>query len=96
MKHVDRRLGLTNILKRLAYSYLLKGLGRHPIEHEVYDEVEVSELYPWKPDPTSSDSGEYGAGVRVSFYRQKKRVRWVEFSIRNTGGGGDEAFFRVK
>ena len=94
MKGVEVTLGLTNILKRLAYSYLTRGFGRHPIEHDVYDEVEVSELYPWIPNP--SDSEEFGAGIRVTFLRDNKKVRWVEFGVRDTGGGGDAAVFIVK
>jgi hypothetical protein len=94
MTKTETRLGLTNILKRLAYSYLTRGFGRHPIDHDIYDEVEVSSLYPWMPNPAGG--GEYGAGVKVTFYRGGQRVRWVEFSIRDVGGGGDPTIFRVK
>lgn len=94
MKDVEVRLGLTNILKRLAYSYLTKGFGRFPIEHNIYDEVEVSELYPWIPNPVQKD--EYGAGIRVTFFRKGRKVRWVEFSVRAIGGGGDPSIFIAK
>lgn len=94
MKDVDIKLGLTNILKRLAYSCLTKGLGRHPIEHAVYDAVDVAEMYPWIPNPTQKD--EHGAGIRVTFFRKDKKVRWVEFSVRDVGGGGDLSIFSIK
>lgn len=93
MKDVEIKLGLTNILKRLAYSYLSKGFGRHPIEHDVYDEVDVSELYPWIPNP--AQAGEHGAGIRVTFLRKGQKVRWVEFSVRDVGGGGDPTIFSI-
>ena len=94
MTTTETRLGLTNILKRLAYSYLTQGFGKHSIDHDVYDEVEVLPLYSWMPNPTGG--GEYGAGIKVVFYRQGQRVRWVEFSVRDIGGGGDPTIFRVK
>jgi len=94
MSQSDIRLGLTNVVKRLAYFYLCKGLGVYPIEHDVYDEVVVSEFDEWRENPT--DPSEHGAGVRVEFRRQKKRVRWVEFRIRTAGGGGDLAVCLVE
>jgi hypothetical protein len=94
MSSVETRLGLTNILKRLAYSYLVRGIGRHQIKHDVYDEVDVSELYPWVPNP--AHAVEHGAGIRVTFLRKGKKVRWVEFSVRDVGGGGDPTIFSIK
>lgn len=94
MTTTDTRLGLTPILKRLAYSFLCKGFGRHPIDHAPYDCVEVSELYPWKPNP--EDTNEYGAGIRVTFFREGQRARLVEFAVRYSGGGGNEEIFVVK
>lgn len=96
MTKTETKLGLTNILKRLAYSYLTKGFGKHPIDHDVYDEVEVEQLYPWMPNPVESGNPEHGAGIKVTFYRKGERVRWVEFSIRAVGGGGNPSVFRVK
>jgi hypothetical protein len=94
MSQSDVRLGLTNVVKRLAYFYLCKGLGKHTIAHDVYDEVMVSEFDEWKENP--ADPSEHGAGVRVEFRRQGKRVRWVEFRIRTAGGGGDQAVFLIE
>jgi len=94
MGRIETTIGLTPILKRLAYSYLCKGFGRHAIKHAVYDEVEVETLYPWQANP--EDPNDHGAGIKVTFYREKKRVRWVEFAVRFAGGGGNPAVFRVK
>ncbi len=96
MTKTETKLGLTNIMKRLAYSYLTRGIGKHDIDHEVYDKVEVEQLYPWMPNPTRGDEEEYGAAIKVSFFRQGHRVRWVEFSVRDVGGGGDPSIFRLK
>lgn len=93
MSNIETRLGLTPMFKRLAYSFLEKGIGRYPIDHPLYDAVEVAELYPWQTNPERKD--EYGAGIRVTFFRGETRIRWAEFSVRCTGGGGDAAIFRV-
>jgi len=94
MSKTETILGLTPILKRLAYSYLCRGLGTHEIEHPVYDAVEVAPLYSWKQNP--EDPTEYGAGLKVTFMREGKRIRWAEFGVRFTGGGGSPAIFKVK
>lgn len=96
MTKTETRLGLTNILKRLAYNYLIKGFGKHDIDHDVYDKVEVSPLYPWMSNPVRGEGTEHGAGIKVTFYRQGQRVRWVDFSVRDVGGGGDPSIFSVK
>jgi hypothetical protein len=91
--NIEVRLGLTPMFKRLAYSFLTKGLGRHLLDHPLYDEVVVAELYPWQTNPERTD--EYGAGIVVTFYKDGNRIRSAEFSARCTGGGGDAAIFRV-
>lgn len=93
MKGTEIRLGLTNPLKRLAYYFLTKGFGSYPLDHAVYDRVDVEELYQWMPNP--EDGHQHGGGIRVTFYRQEKRIRWVEFAVRDVGGGGDPAVFSV-
>jgi hypothetical protein len=94
MTHIETKLGLTNPLKRLAYYFLKKGLGSFPLAHHaIYDRVDVEELYEWMPNP--EDDRQHGGGIRVTFYRQGKRVRWVEFAIRDVGGGGDPAVFSI-
>ena len=94
MTNIETRLGLTNIVKRLAYFYLLKGVGVYPVENAWFDEVKVEEFNPWQPNIL--DPEEYGAGIRVSFYCEGHRVRFVEFSLRCAGGGGDEAVKLIK
>lgn len=85
------RLGLTRPLIRLAYHFLAKGSGTYPIDHAIYDTVIVAPLYDWMPNPEESD--ESGAGIRVTFLRQGHKIRWVEFSVRYSGGGGEPSIF---
>jgi len=86
MSKVEHKLGLTPTLKRMAFYYLKKGLGEHRCEHETYDKVVVRELYSWNaPAPDMAPQG----GLVVEFHRNGKRVRWVEFAVRDVGGGGD-------
>jgi hypothetical protein len=85
------RLGLTKPFIRLAYYYFTRGFGSYPIDHAVYDSVEVASLYDWRSNPENEE--EFGAGVRVTFCRQGQKVRWVEFSVRYGGGGGKPAIF---
>lgn len=95
MTTTETRLGLTPILKRLAFYYLTLGFGQHKIDHPEYDIVEVKELYPWEPNPENEKGGEYGAGIQVNFHRKNQRIRFVEFSIRFNGGGGEQAVRRI-
>lgn len=95
MTNIETRLGLTPIFKRLAYSYLVRGFGEYSItEDPLYDGVKVEPMYPWQVNP--EDTNDSGAGIRVVFYRTAIRVRWVEFSVRFIGGGGDAMMFGVK
>jgi len=90
MSQIEARVGLTPILKRLAYHYMAsKGLGRHGIVSELdgYDEIDVAELYPWGPNPQNEE--ESGAAIRVTFMRDGHKMRFVEFSVRCIGGGGE-------
>ena len=96
MTTTETTRGLTPILKSLAFYYLTLGYGRHKIDHPEYDEVEVKELYPWLPNPQNEEGGEYGAGVQVNFYRKNQRIRYAEFSVRFSGGGGEQAVRRIK
>lgn len=93
MTQIETRLGLSNILKRLAYHYVLRGVGEYKIDNPQYDKVEVKELYPWMPNPEVEN--EYGAGLVVNFYKDGRRVRYVEFGVRFVGGGGDEIIHLV-
>lgn len=86
------RIGATPILKRLAYTYLTKGFGRHTATECGYDEVVVRELYPWK---AYAENSPHAAGIRVEFHRGGKRVRWIEFGVRDIGAGGIPAVYTV-
>lgn len=83
----ERMLGLTPILKRLAFFYLKKGEGSHAIDHPVFDEVVVRELYEWHT-PDDKKIPPQG-GMVVEFHRLGQKVRWVEFGCRYIGGGGE-------
>lgn len=98
MSQIETRLGLSNILKRLAYHYVLKGVGVYPISNPQYDKVEVKELYGWRANPEVELEmpAEYGAGLVVNFFKNNRRVRYVEFGVRYVGGGGDEAIKLLK
>lgn len=85
------RLGLTKPFIRLAYYYLTRGFGSYQIQHAIYDTVEVQSLYELKSNP--EDESELGAGIRVTFCQQGQKVRWVEFAIRYSGGGGKPTIF---
>ncbi len=89
MSVVERRLGLTPVLQRLAFYYLQKGLGSHVVEHpfdQFYDEVVVRELYAWH-SPNDEKVPPQG-GIVVEFMSEGARVRWVEFGCHFIGGGG--------
>ena len=94
MTLVETEIGLTNIFKRLAYSYLCKGVGEYDIVHDLYDKVRVSEMYPWGPNPVAPH--EYAAGLKVEFFHAGERVRWAEFNVKFVGGGGDLSIFLIK
>ena len=81
-------LGITPILKRFAFRYVLKGVGSHAVEppfDALYDEIIVRELYDWTTVPGKASQG----GVAVEFWMMGRRLRWVEFGIHCIGGGGD-------
>jgi len=84
---VTKRIGLTPILVRLAWSYLKKGLGRHYIEHSEYDNVYVTELYAW-----TVVEHEGQAGLLVEFCKGREPLKRVEFGARFIGGKGNPAF----
>ena len=95
MSKSETRVGLTNIVKRFAYyCFITKGIGRHPLDNPLYDEVEIKEIYQWMSNP--ENPLEHGGGVSVTFYKNKEKMRFVEFSIRFTGGGGQDVIRLVK
>lgn len=84
----ERLLGLTPAFKRIAYYYLCLGYGDYfPQDHPHYDRIIVRELYEFSENLT--DTNEHAGGTIVEFFRQSKRVRWVEFRCQAVGGGGE-------
>ena len=83
----DHKLGLTPMLKRRAFHYLLRREGRYESDHPAYDAVVVRSLYDWQTP--SDDNIPSQGGAVVEFHRDGKRVRWVEFGCRVIGGGGE-------
>lgn len=85
----DHSIGITPMLRRFAFSYLLKGEGSHavlPPFDAFYDEIVVRKLYDWiAPVGDVPPQG----GAAVEFWKKGRRVRWVEFGVRQIGGGGD-------
>jgi len=84
----DHRIGITPIMLRRAAYYVQLGEGEYYPEHPHYDKVMVTKLYDFMQNPMNES--EWGFGLKVSFYKDKRCVRWVEFSCRTTGVGGDE------
>lgn len=83
----EHRIGITPILKRLAWYYVKRGIGSHEIEHGNYDEVIVRELYSW--ETTEDYDGPTHGGLVVEFMQLGRRIRWVEFGVYTIGGGGE-------
>ena len=79
-----RKLGLTPILVRLAWSFVLKGVGTHYIDHKDYDNVVVTSMYSW----TVVDNEGQG-GTLVAFRASRETIKTVEFGTRVIGGRGD-------
>ena len=93
MSKVEHLIGVTPVLKRLAFHYLKKGVGSHAIDHFNYDEVVVAELYDWCT-PNEKTTPPQG-GMVVEFRRLGQRVRWVEFGCHYIGGGGESIIREV-
>ncbi len=85
-QRTDHKLGLTPMLKRTAFHYLQKGLGEHPSIDPSYDKVVVKPLYDWQT-PLDEDIPSQG-GVVVEFWKDGRRLRWIDFVCRVAGGGG--------
>ena len=82
-----KKLGLTPVLVRLAWSFAQKGVGVHYVEHPEYDNVVVAPIYDW-----SMVDGVGQGALRVTFKRGRTIRRYVEFGCKLIGGGGDEVF----
>lgn len=82
----EQLLGLTPVIKRIAYHYLLRGVGEYPVDHPHYDKIIVRPLYDFRENPEVV--GEHAGGLCVEFYRNAQRIRWVDFRCQVVGGGG--------
>lgn len=84
----DHALGITPILIRRAAYYLSLGVGEYfPVDHPHYERVTVEKLY----DIVNNldNPSEWSLGIVVSFYKEGRKIRWVDFGARITGAGGD-------
>ncbi len=90
---IEHLLGLTPMLKRLAWSYIKKGIGRHESMSHEFDEVRVRELYDWH-SPTNAMPPQ--GGLVVEFMLNGERRKWVEFGCHYIGGGGEPYIKEVK
>jgi hypothetical protein len=90
---IERLLGLTPTFKRLAWSYVKRGVGSHAISHADFDEVIVRELYEWH-SPTNEMPPQ--GGLIVEFLWLGERRKWVEFGCQSIGGGGEPLMREVK
>lgn len=87
--------GLTPMYVRLAANFLDKGVGKH--QHEKldnfgYDYAEVEVLNKWERYETPDGNNVWSKEYRVSFYKNGRAVKWVDFSMSMSGGGGQPAF----
>jgi hypothetical protein len=81
------RAGITPYLLRLAAHYATKGIGEHKPEGDaVYDKIVIRELMPWQPGDHFTESCLI---LSVDFYANGKKLRFVEFSLRPEGFGGE-------
>jgi hypothetical protein len=93
MMTTDHRMGITPIVLRRAAYYATLGIGEYCPEHPHFDAVRVTQLYPMSPNPI--DNTAWAFGVRVEFALKGHVTRWVEFSSRVVGAGGDDILKKV-
>jgi len=89
----DHRIGITPIVIRRAAYYAQLGVGEYCPDHPHFDTVLVTKLYDVTQNPT--DTLEWAFGLRVSFLKNGSVTRWVEFSGRLVGAGGDDILRKV-
>ena len=89
-QRTDHKLGHTPMLKRTAFHYLQKGLGEHISIDPSYDKVIVKSLYDWTTPVAVTDNDDIPSqgGIVVEFWKDGRRVRWIDFTCRVGGGGG--------
>lgn len=88
----EQRIGLTPIHVRLAAHYLTKGVGSYPDPGLGYSLIEVELVENWRNRALDGDPAAYFMEMRVNMFEGARRVRWVDFKISMTGGGGQPAF----
>jgi hypothetical protein len=93
MHKVDHLTGITPIVLRRAGYYLALGVGEYFPKHPHYDKVVVETLYDITPNPLNDT--EWSQGMTVSFYKNNRRIRWIDFGCRVTGAGGDQIMKEV-
>lgn len=97
MSTTERIIGLTPMIKRIAYYYLRLGEGIYAPDggnHPHYNRVVVRELYDFRENPKVE--GEHAGGMIVEFFKDDRRIRWVDFRCQVIGGGGEAIIKRVK
>ena len=90
----DHRMGVTPILLKRAGYYLCLGEGEYYPNHPHFDKVTVTRVYDIMPNPINEN--EWGLGLRVSFFKEDREIRWVEFGCRTVGVGGDDILRKVE
>lgn len=89
----DHLIGITPILIRRAAYYLKLGEGEYQPNHPHYDKVVVSTSYELAQNPDRPE--EWSQGALVAFYKDGRRIRWIEFGCRVVGAGGDPILRKV-
>jgi hypothetical protein len=92
-KSDDHRVGITPIAIRRAAFYAQLGEGHYYPNHPHFDEVIVRRLYDVTQNP--ENELEWAFGTRVEFHQHGRCVRWIEFSSRLVGAGGDDILRKV-
>lgn len=90
----DHRIGITPIMLRRAAYYAQLGVGEYLPEHPHFDKVVVDKLYELTQNPMTP--AEWAFGLRVGFSKEGRLIRWVEFSCRLVGAGGDDILRKVE
>jgi hypothetical protein len=96
MSKTESLLGLTPAFQRIAYYYLRLGEGVYTPNdgHPHYNKIIVRELYEFREN--SLTPGERSGGLIVEFFKNNRRIRWLEFRCQVVGGGGEPLIKRIK
>lgn len=94
MHRSDHQIGITPIILKRAGYYLSLGVGVYHPNHPHFDKVVVSSTYSLTANP--ENDLEWSQGALVAFYKDDRRVRWVDFGCRVTGVGGDSIIREVR